>query len=44
MAEAIGNGELSFAFMDLPVFDRFSELSPITFRELSAKTHIPWNF
>jgi adenylate cyclase len=41
MAAAVGNGELSFAFMDLPVFDRFSELSTTTFRELSAKTRIP---
>lgn len=41
MAAAVGNGDLSFAFMDLPVFDRFSGLSGTTFRELSAKTHIP---
>ncbi|HET6771345.1 MAG TPA: adenylate/guanylate cyclase domain-containing protein [Actinomycetota bacterium] len=41
MAAAVGNGELSFAFMDLPVFDRFSGLSGTTFRELGAKTGIP---
>lgn len=34
-------GDLSFAFMDLPVFDRFSGLSTTHFHELSAKTRIP---
>jgi adenylate cyclase len=41
MSAAVGNGNLSFAFMDLPVFDRFSGLSTTTFRELGAKTRIP---
>jgi len=38
---AVGAGHLSFDFLDLPNFDRFSGLSGKTFRELSAETGVP---
>jgi adenylate cyclase len=38
---AVGTGHLSFAFLDLPNFDRFSGLSGKTFREVSAETGVP---
>jgi adenylate cyclase len=41
MAAAVRDGALSFAFMDVPVFDRFAGLSVATFQELSARTGIP---
>src|SRR4029079_15142521 len=41
MARAQGDGILSFAYLELPVFDRFSSLSGLTFRDLAAETGIP---
>jgi len=41
MAAAVRDGTLSFAFMDVPAFDRFAGLSGTTFQELSARTGIP---
>ena len=41
MARAQADGVLSFAFLELPVFDRFSGLSPLTFSDLAAETGIP---
>jgi adenylate cyclase len=35
--EALDRGELSFAFLDLPVYDRFSALTSRTFTDVSAK-------
>jgi adenylate cyclase len=39
--EALERGELSFAFLDRPVYDRFSTLSRRSFREVSAQEAIP---
>ena len=41
MADAVKGGHLSFAFLDLPNFDRLSGLSEKTFRDLSAETGVP---
>jgi adenylate cyclase len=41
MATVLEQGELSFDFLDLPVYDRFSRLSDTTFRDLSARHGIP---
>jgi adenylate cyclase len=41
MAEVIQQGDLSFDFLDLPVYDRFSRLSATTFQDLSARRGIP---
>jgi adenylate cyclase len=41
MATAVRDGALSFAFMDVPAFDRFAGLSATTFQELSRRTGIP---
>ena len=41
MARAQADGDLSFAFLELPVFDRFSSLSPLTFSDLAVETGIP---
>ena len=41
MVEALERGELSFAFLDLPVWDRFSGLSSRSFREVSSQEAIP---
>jgi hypothetical protein len=41
MVEALERGELSFAFLDLPVWDRFSGLSQQSFREVSSQEAIP---
>jgi adenylate cyclase len=41
MARALANGTLSFSYLELPVFDRFSDLSPLTFKELSAGSGVP---
>jgi adenylate cyclase len=41
MAAAVRDGALSFAFMDVPAFDRFAGLSATTFQQLSAQTGIP---
>ena len=32
---------MSFAFLDLPVYDRFSALTPRTFKEVSEREGIP---
>ena len=42
MGAAVRDGSLSFSFMDVAAFDRFPELSTVTFRELSARTGIPF--
>ena len=39
--EALDRGELSFGFLDLPVYDRFSALSRRSFREVSEQEAIP---
>jgi hypothetical protein len=41
LASAVRDGVLSFAFLDLPVFDRFSGGTGTTFRALSVETGIP---
>jgi adenylate cyclase len=41
LATAIRDGALSFAFLDVPAYDRFTGLSGTTFRQLSAQTGIP---
>jgi adenylate cyclase len=41
LASAVNDGVLSFAFLDLPVFDRFAGGTATTFRGLSAETGIP---
>jgi adenylate cyclase len=41
LVEALDRGELSFAFLDLPVYDRFSPLGPTTFRDVSEQEGIP---
>jgi adenylate cyclase len=41
MASAVRSGALSFAFLELPVFDRFAGLTESTFRTLSTETGIP---
>ena len=41
MVEALERGELSFAFLDLPVYDRFAGLSQASFREVSSEKGIP---
>jgi adenylate cyclase len=41
LAAAMTRGELSLAFMDSEAYERFSSLSPITFRELSEQTGVP---
>ena len=41
MARARAEGALSFAFLERPVFDRFSGLSPLTFSALAAETGVP---
>jgi adenylate cyclase len=41
MAAAVRAGALSFSFLDVPAFDRFSEVSDTTFRELSERTAVP---
>ena len=40
MAEAVGNGTLSFSFLEESAFDRFSGLSNTTFEELSTSSGI----
>jgi class 3 adenylate cyclase len=34
-------GEVSLDFLDAPVYERFSLLSPVTFQELSDRSHVP---
>jgi adenylate cyclase len=41
LVEALDRGELSFAFLDLPVYDRFSPLGPRTFTDVSEQEGIP---
>jgi len=41
MARLIRSHEVSTDFLDSPLYERFSALSPLTFQELSAKTGIP---
>jgi adenylate cyclase len=41
IAAAVQQGTLSFSFLDLAVFDRFTPLSDTTFRELSERTGVP---
>jgi len=41
MAKVLEQGDLSFDFLDLPVYDRFSRLSDTTFQDLSARHGIP---
>jgi adenylate cyclase len=41
MATAVRDGILSFTFLDAGAFDRFSGVSDMTFRQLSARTGIP---
>jgi class 3 adenylate cyclase len=41
LATAIAGGAISFAFLDHPVFNRFSGLTETTFRRLSEETGIP---
>jgi adenylate cyclase len=41
MIAALERGELSFAFLDLPVYDRFASLSQTSFREVSSEKGIP---
>jgi adenylate cyclase len=41
LAAAVGDGVLSFAFLDVGAYDRFAGLSGTTFQQLSAQTGIP---
>jgi adenylate cyclase len=41
VAAAIKNGTLSLGFVDAPVYERFSMLSDVTFRQLSERLHVP---
>jgi adenylate cyclase len=41
LAAATRNGDLSFDFLDSPVYERFSSLGGVTFQELSDRTGIP---
>ncbi|HJP65747.1 MAG TPA: adenylate cyclase regulatory domain-containing protein [Actinomycetota bacterium] len=41
VAAAVREGVLSFAYLDASAFDRFSDVSATTFRELSERTGIP---
>jgi adenylate cyclase len=41
LVEALERGELSFEFLDLPVYDRFSPLRRRSFRDVSSREGIP---
>lgn len=41
MAAAVKDGRLSFAFLDVPAFDRFAALSTRSFREVNEATGVP---
>jgi adenylate cyclase len=41
MADVIGRGDASLAFLDNPLYDRFSGLSSITFRQLAEQRGLP---
>ena len=43
LAAAVGDGALSFSFLDVGAYDRFAGLSGTTFQQLSAQTGIPWS-
>jgi adenylate cyclase len=43
MAAAVSDGALSFSYLDLSAFDRFSGLSSTTFQQVSDETAIPMN-
>jgi adenylate cyclase len=41
LVESLERGDLSFAFLDLSVYDRFARLSPKSFRDVSSQEGIP---
>jgi class 3 adenylate cyclase len=41
LGASIRRGEVSLDFLDAPVYERFSQLSTVTFRELSERTQVP---
>jgi adenylate cyclase len=41
LVEAIERGELSFEFLDHPVYDRFARLTSMSFRDVSSQEGIP---
>lgn len=41
IGRAVREGELSFGFLDLPVYEIFSELSDTTFEELERRSGVP---
>jgi class 3 adenylate cyclase len=41
LVQGLDRGELSLAFLDLPVYDRFSALTPRTFTDVSEQEGIP---
>ena len=41
LGASIKRGEVSLDFLDAPVYERFSQLSTVTFQELSERTHVP---
>jgi class 3 adenylate cyclase/DNA-binding transcriptional MerR regulator len=41
LGASIQRGEVSIDFLDAPVYERFSQLSTVTFQELSERTHVP---
>ncbi len=42
IATAVHDGDLSFSFLDMTAFDRFSGLTDTSFGELSTRTGIQW--
>lgn len=42
IATAVHDGALSFSFLDVSAFDRFTGLTDTSFQELSIETGIPW--
>jgi adenylate cyclase len=41
LARALAGGDLSFAFFDLPLYERFAQLSGTTFQAMSERDRIP---
>jgi adenylate cyclase len=41
LGASMQRGEVSLDFLDAPVYERFSLLSPVTFQELSERSHVP---
>ena len=41
LGASIQRGEVSLDFLDAPVYERFSQLSTVTFQELSERTKVP---